>query len=377
MSESKDLFYLERILPDPAMIFTAEYKSARELFGNAIFVFDTNALLVPFDTSQRNLEEIKSILINLKNENRLFIPARVAREFAKNRAKKLGDLFLSLRQLKSNLNSGTFTIENYPLLEGISDYTELKKSFSEIQKFIKKSRLSIETLEASILGWTWNDKVSLAYKDVFTSEVIFEAEIKNEQIQKELEFRINHKIAPGYKDKDKIDEGIGDLIIWYSLLEIGKKFKSNIIFISNDEKNDWFYKQDKISMYPKYELYDEFRRETNGKCFAILNFLDFLSLSNAKEDTLKEVKLSIEESKIDDTETINYQMGLKNLKIGLKIKHRKFGYGIIIKVHNDSKHQIIDVDFNENGIRKLMSDYAALHILDTYENSILLNQETT
>ena len=122
MSEEKDLFYLDKVFPEPDKIFSADYKRVDELFKTAIFVLDTNALLVPFDTNEKSLNEIKQILINLKSKKRLFIPARVAREFAKNRATKLGELFLSLRQLKNNLNSGTFKINQYPLLDGVDSY---------------------------------------------------------------------------------------------------------------------------------------------------------------------------------------------------------------------------------------------------------------
>lgn len=371
MSENKDLFYLDKVFPEPDKIFSAQYKSLQDLFKTAIFVFDTNALLVPFDTSEKNLNEIKTIFLNLKENKRIFIPARVAREFAKNRANKLGDLFLNLRQLKNGLNTGTFKINDYPLLDGLEEYHYLKKNFVNIISEIKAARINIENLEKKILSWSWNDAVSLAYAEIFTTDIIENLSISNKDLEEDLKFRFNHKIAPGYKDSNKIDDGIGDLVIWHTILEIGKKYSSDVIFISNDEKNDWYHKQDKIGMYPRFELHDEFRRATNDKSFSIINFLRFLELSNAKSETLQEVKQSIEETKKLIEE--NYQRGLKNLVIGLEIKHSKFGIGIITKItETKNSGQIVEVQFANHGRKLIMVNYALLKILETSNNFKLL-----
>ncbi|TWI84973.1 hypothetical protein IQ13_0126 [Lacibacter cauensis] len=361
MSDNKDLFYLDKIFPVPAEIFSAEYKSISEIFKESIFVFDTNALLVPFDTSVKNLNDIKSILLALKQSKKIAIPARVAREFAKNRATKLGDLFLSLRQLKNNLNIGTFRINEYPLLDGIENYEKLKSNFAEITIQIKNARENLEAIEKNILSWNWNDSVSLAYKEIFTPETIENPTLTEEEIEADLKFRFAHKIAPGFKDSNKVDEGIGDLIIWHTILAIAKKYSSNVIFVSNDEKNDWFHKQDKIGMYPKFELYDEFRRVTNSKSFAIISFLQFLEMSNAKEDTIKEVKQSLEETKEEENEY--YQVDVNDLTIGKQVRHKKFGIGTVTQILTQYKQPIVEINFKDFGRKLIMLSYARLKII--------------
>ena len=44
------------------------------------YVLDTNVLLVPFDATKSTIQEIKRIFLNLKGKEKLYIPARVARE---------------------------------------------------------------------------------------------------------------------------------------------------------------------------------------------------------------------------------------------------------------------------------------------------------
>lgn len=373
MSDEKDLFYLDKVFPEPDKIFSADYKRIDELYKTAVFVFDTNALLVPFDTSEKNLKEIKQILIKLKNEKRLFIPSRVAREFAKNRATKLGELFLSLRQLKGNLNSGTFKISQYPLLDGDDSYSKLKDNFEAIVKQIGQARSNIESIEQKILGWSWNDSVSLAYKEIFTSDTIESPSATPEEIEKDLKFRFAHRIAPGYKDSNKIDDGVGDLVIWHTILAIGKKFSNDVIFISNDEKNDWFHKQDKVGMYPKFELYDEFRRSTGNRSFSIISFLKFLELSNAKSETLEEVKQSITESSAESRD--NYQRGRKDLVVGLTVAHPKFGVGKITRIFDEGINNKLVIDFPDFGSKTLLTEFAKIHVLDTSSNFLLLNPD--
>lgn len=300
MTENKDIFYLDKVFPEPAQIFSENFKAAEKIITDGIIVLDTNVLLVPFDTSEKNVTDIKQIYLKYKSESRLFIPSRVAREFANNRANRIGDIFLQIRQLKENLNSGNFKVNQYPILQNNNDYKNLLQQFDNIQQGIKKSRKHLENLETHIQSWIWDDNVSKAYKEIFTPEIIIEVQKPREEIEKDLAFRIEYKVALGYKDSKKPDDGIGDLIIWQTLLEIAKTKGKDLIFITNDQKNDWFYKQDKIGLYPKYELFDEFRRFTGGKSISIISFVKFLELSKAKEETIEEIKITIKENSISE-----------------------------------------------------------------------------
>lgn len=368
MSEKKDIFYLDKVFPEPGKIFSENYKNASEILKDCIVVVDTNILLIPYDTNEKNLKDIKSIFLKYKSDNKLFIPARVAREFANNRATKIGDVFLQIRQLKDNLNSGYFKVNQYPILENNTDYVDLKENFNEIQGLIKKTRKNLENIEAHIQDWTWNDNVSLAYKEIFTNDIIVEVKKTKEEIEKELAFRIEYKIAPGFKDSKKPDDGVGDLIVWQTILEIAKEKNKDILFVTNDQKNDWFHKQDKISLYPRYELFDEFRRQTSGRSIAIINFVKFLELNNASADTIEDVKSTIKESNPDE-----YIQDIADLIEHLQVEHPKFGKGQIINMGMSGNLQTATIKFNDSGTKKLLVKFAPLKILDSSFNFNLQN----
>ncbi|WP_374442726.1 PIN domain-containing protein [Epilithonimonas sp.] len=368
----KDYFYLDKVFPEPENIFSFEYKSIEQIEKDCIFVFDTNVFFVPFDSSEKSIEEINKILKKLKKENKLFIPARVAREFANNRAKKIGDLFLKVRQTKENLNSGPYKFEDYPLLEDNENYKLIKSKFENIVNLIKESRNLLTNIENDIKNWNWNDNVSAMYKEIFTKDNIVELKKNQTDLIEDLQNRIQYKIAPGYKDSGKIDDGIGDLIIWTTILELAKDKKSDIIFVSNDQKNDWFYNQDKIGLYPKYELFDEFRRFTDEKSIHIINFPKFLEIRNAKVETIKEVRITI--AKNDENQRLyNFSRDYKHsdLSIGTILYHRKFGRGEILDLYHSGKgKEWVQIQFDSGLNKKLILKTSDLYVPKTPSNII-------
>lgn len=56
--------------------------------------------------------------------------------------------------------------------------------------------------------------------------------------------RIEHRLPPGFRDDGKPENRLGDLIIWYELLEKSAAVADTfprVLFISRDEKSDWVY----------------------------------------------------------------------------------------------------------------------------------------
>lgn len=60
----------------------------------------------------------------------------------------------------------------------------------------------------------------------------------------EAKGRIEHRLPPGFRDDGKPENRLGDLIIWYEILEKSLAVASSftkVLFISRDEKSDWVY----------------------------------------------------------------------------------------------------------------------------------------
>jgi rRNA-processing protein FCF1 len=278
-----DLFIANSVYPEAEPIFTVRLKPLDDIKSDCFVVLDTNALLVPYTTSKESLEQIRQTCKTLAAENRLIIPGQVAREFAKNRAKKIGELY---QQLSAKRDSAPAIQKGmYPLLESVEEYKKSLHLEDEINKLLREYREAVSKVLDHIQEWAWDDPVSLLYGELFTSSEVMDISINEEEMKKEHTRRKLNNIPPGYKDS-----GIGDLLIWFTILEIGKRHKKSLIFVSGDEKTDWYHISNKKPLYPRYELVDEYRRNSDGQSFHIIQFSRFLDLYGASESVVQEVR---------------------------------------------------------------------------------------
>lgn len=280
------LFHLTEKFPDAKAIFSTPIPSLEDFKKNALIVLDTNVLLIPYLIQPKSIDDIKNTYEFLISENRLFIPAQVAREFAKNRGEKIQNLYHEIT-LKQNINVKKV---DYKLLEPFAEYGELTKLEEELTTKIKEYRKIVGNVLTHIKSWRWNDPVSKLYQDLFTPELIIETSKTTKEIEVDLERRIANRISPGFKDSSKDDRGIGDVIIWNTILELGIDTKKPLIFVTGDEKNDWMLRSSDEALYPNFELIEEFSRVSNGQPFHILKFSELLNLFDVKKEVVEEVK---------------------------------------------------------------------------------------
>lgn len=328
---SFDIFIANSTFPDAESLFEIYIKPLEVIKNTALVVVDTNALLVPYSTGKDSLSQIKETYKKLAKTKQLLIPGQVAREFVTNRADQILTLFQQLNRKQSS--TPTLQKGRYPLLESLSDYQETIRIEKEIDKLLEDYRKAILNVLDHIRSWTWNDPVSLLYAELFTKEVVFDLPLDQENLQEELSRRQRHNIPPGYKDSSKDDLGIGDLLIWFTILEVGKSRKKDVIFVSNDQKSDWWYKIEKQALYPRYELVDEFRRKSNGFSLHIIPFSKFLDLYGASESVVEEVR--------EEENRLSLESGLIN---------EFFNKWVIIVQTLSSKYRTLNPDLRSNEV---------------------------
>jgi len=276
----------QRIFPEPAGVFDFAPISLLNAIKDGLVVIDTNVLLVPYTTGKASLEQIRGAYQRLTQEGRLRIPGQVAREFADNRAEKLKVLFQQLSR-KRNIN---LVRSEYPFLEGIAAYSDMVKREEEIPKALEEYRNKISELLDIVAEWQWNDPVSNIYRDLFKGPTIVEPKFDREELLAELKYRQEHRIPPGFKDANNEYSGVGDLLIWKTILNIGEQESRHLIFVSGDEKADWRYQSENQALYARFELLDEYRRASRGKSLLIISFAELLEQLGAPAPVVAEVK---------------------------------------------------------------------------------------
>jgi rRNA-processing protein FCF1 len=239
-----------------------------EAKDTACIVLDTNALLVPYGIGAQTLSEIEATYQQLLKENHLAIPAQVAREFARNRVAKLTELYQRLSRRRGQLQP--FQQGSYPLLENLQEYRRLREVEDQLDRLVTEYRRLLTSVIDHVHSWEWNDPVSLLYEKLFRVEVVVDTTKPLEEVRQEHLSRFVNKIPPGYKDEAKDDQGIGDLLLWLTILEIGSARRTSVIFVSGEEKADWWHRSEHQQLYPRFELVDEFRRASGGCSFHII-----------------------------------------------------------------------------------------------------------
>lgn len=289
------------IFPNPSDTFFFKLEPIEDIKSECIFVLDANVLLQPFTSGMKSLNGIKNVYKSLSDTDRIFLPAQAVREFLNNRAQKIADMN---EALSKKMNQSYQYVGTHPLLGELEEYQALEKQENIVRDAIKVYQDEIKKTLKVIKSWGWNDPVSNMYHDVLGGRVLSDNELDMEEMKKDLKRRNELNIPPGYKDKNKEQNQGGDLLIWHEILKLASDKKKHLIFVSGDEKPDWWHQSGKKPLYPRFELVDEYREKSEGKSFHIISLSELLELSDADEDVVKAVKSSENSAKFKTKQSL-------------------------------------------------------------------------
>ncbi|HGY1007972.1 TPA: PIN domain-containing protein [Aeromonas salmonicida] len=282
-------FNKKEIYPSPSKSFSFNLEPISNIKDEALIILDANVLLLPFTTDVKNVEAIKALYQTLVVTDQIFLPAQAVREYLDNRAKKLADINESL-QKKSN-QSFSF-VGAHPLLGSLEQYQEVLALEAGLKDAIQAYQKQIRETLSAVQAWGWNDPVSKMYHEVLSDRVLNDDELNLEEISQDLARRNKLKLPPGYKDGGKEQNQAGDLLIWHELLNLAIARNKHVIFVSGDEKADWWHQSGRAALYPRFELVDEFREKTDGRSFHILSLSKLLKLFETDDEVVESIKTS-------------------------------------------------------------------------------------
>ena len=145
-----DIFILEHLFPDAAKLFSFEIPPLESVKEKCDVVLDTNVLLLPYGTDSKSLSDIRNLYEKLKNEDRLFIPAQVAREFARNRAEELLEIIQTLDNKSSSIKRAPD--HSYSLLQDLDEFKALKKIGKKLNEQVNAYQNAISKLQGYQFG---------------------------------------------------------------------------------------------------------------------------------------------------------------------------------------------------------------------------------
>lgn len=267
----------------------------REIWNDSYIIVDTNILL----NFYRYSKDTKDTLIDIleKKKGRLILHEIVLKEFFRNRYKVINEhckIIDSLNEIFKEMKVST-------IKEKIKSFrhTNLNKDnlISIIEVF--ESELKNEFEKCEIINFSDEDPILRQIINLFNNKMIleFNDDEKSEEVQI-AENRFLNNFPPGYKDANKtgetkesnpIDEyrKYNDYFIWKQMINLSKQDKKNIIFVTDDIKEDWFRKNNGRVIGPREELLNEFYNETNNKIY-IYNTEGFLRAINNNSKNLSD-----------------------------------------------------------------------------------------
>ncbi len=286
----------------------SEYDS---LWENAIFIFDANVLLNLYRYKEKTRNELLDIIDKLKD--RLWIPHQVGLEFHRNRIAVINDQNKKFSEVKKIIKDHISEIENGFNKIQISkrhasiDATDVISSFKNIRDdFFSK----LNELEKGSIKFNSNDEIRDRLEDAIQENIGPQPESQKylDDLYKEGDQRFSSKIPPGYKDDSKGDKEFtfsglkyknkyGDLIVWKQIIAYARdRNVKNVIFIIDDNKDDWWLKNENKIVDIRYELRDEIYREAGVSMFQMYRSENFIENAkkyldtNVSDSTIEEIR---------------------------------------------------------------------------------------
>lgn len=337
-----------------------EYSS---IINNSKISLDTNVLLNIYRYSKETSDKTLYLLNKIKD--RLIFSYYVAFEFTKNRKKVESASIEEYKKYQSKIESKYEEIINE--LKNISN-NKLAKKDKLIESIIKNKEKVLQNFDISI------DKKMEVFKSGLEDEIcqLFEgkiidkySDIEFESIKAEGIRRQKNQIPPGYKDEEKGENG--DYYIFKQLIDYSKNNDIDIIFVTDDVKEDMFQIIRGIKS-PRPELLNEFNKETNHKLI-IMTVQEFLNNKiifdeNISEKVLDEIKIISNENRYI---SVKMQMRIR------KFLYRAFKYETEDEIEENSNdiskalRTIIRITEGSND-EQSFNDYENLYLLISENN---------
>ncbi|WP_421526508.1 PIN-like domain-containing protein [Pseudomonas yamanorum] len=341
----------------------------RTVWKDAIFVFDSNVLLNLYRYQQGTRDELLSVLDELSDK--IWIPFHVALEFQRNRlkviatqGKKFSEVRKSIDKIKTTISSEAERL-NLKKRHTLIDFDFLTTKFDELtSEFLIQLEASQKTQQKLNEPDSLKERIESLFENRVGPTPTDQKTI--DDLFKIAEQRYKFKIPPGYmdskKDEDAPDEflhgGIiykrkfGDYIIWTQLLSFAKsESKKEIIFVTDDAKEDWWLKfniDGTKTIGPRPELIEESALSGGIEKFVMYNPENFLQY--AKEFLKTEIsEATIEDVRDTSKENSNEPTSIEQLLAQMKKIRASFSTWVLTWGGTEVPHDNLDLVINNNG----------------------------
>jgi hypothetical protein len=292
-----------------ASFYAPDEDATATAMKTGLVVPDTNVLLGLYKVQRTARSELGAALGKLGD--RLWIPHQVGLEFHRNRLGVIAEQEAYFGKTQQEIDA---TIDG--LCERIKEFNDARfaRSTSSVAKIEAALRSAQKLIANCVSGAEKANDVRL--EEHGTDRVLKELETllgdrvgdpmeprELEEARKEARRRVEAKEPPGYKDRNKPDP-TGDYLIFKQMMNEAAKRKLPLVFITDDRKEDWYRREQGLTLGARYELREQMAAEA-GVPFIIMTTETFLlrakkdlgaEVSDETVDQAKELPGALEES---------------------------------------------------------------------------------
>lgn len=250
------------------------------LWEEGLFVLDTNVLLNLYRFPEGAREDLFKIVNHLGN--RVWLPHQVALEYQENRLDVIREQYKRFDQVRGILNDTLSDLQrNLKKLQLDKRHSKIDPSdlLNEVDRLFEDFKTQLEEQQDSQPAVQDTDEIREQIDSYF--EGCVGAPPNEEQLaewQKEGEDRYANEIPPGYLDDKEgtypylslsVERKYGDLVLWKQILQeaAAREDLKGVVFITDDNKEDWWLRKSGKTLGPRRELAQEMRSEAGVGLF--------------------------------------------------------------------------------------------------------------
>lgn len=328
-----------------------------QITDKTLIVFDTNILLNFYF-----VEDLNSLDLYIEFlKDYIWVPYQVYSEFMVKRNDKINEIRKSIEGIaefeKSVLTKMYNMVKEYdqlPMHYGKHIKSFLAAQFKEVSEYIKHETEEIKEISEKV------GELNNSEKDCYFAILLKNAFINREEKYTEEEMRkINEEAIenykkgnklPGYSDymksKMKKDFVSKDYIIWKEIVDIAIELKKDIIFVTEDTKEE--------KTYPEYKnnLIQTFKNKT-GQKMTIMRFNDLVKITSESSESFGECIRKIQQER--------YFLHITNKSLWDKV----FLY-----------HETLELIVNKRRYEHLIKDYDIIAYKELYSLREILERDS-
>lgn len=287
----------------------------KELWKNAVFFIDANVLLNLYRYPKETSDDLLKIFNKIRK--RLWVPFQAALEYQESRRSVIYEQVERFAEVKSVLEEAS------EFLETKLHELQLDKRHSSIEpkEFVDETKSLFESFSERLDDLEFEqskkydnndlrDQIDRITESRVTTVPINQTSL--DEIFNEGEQRYEKQIPPGFKDAGKAKKNVdseyeyrglkikrkfGDLLVWKQIIEkVNELGATEVILITDDTKEDWWWKKSGKTYGPHKALIEEIKAESTVEKFWMYSSLGFVKNAESylgtkiKENTLDSVE---------------------------------------------------------------------------------------